>query len=213
MSMLRQTIKGACRSLLPKSFFFTHGNRSSNQIALTFDDGPDPDQTPRLLDLLQKHNVRATFFVIGEKVERHRSLVERMAQEGHEIGNHSYTHSEPAATSTTKLLDEVRRTRDLIENISNRPCTLMRPPKGELTFAKMFKLWQEKQAIALWSVDPKDYQMQSTDEAITWAKAYQPTSGDILLMHDNHPYALELVTQIIHQQHSQQFVTLTKSFQ
>ncbi len=210
MSLLRQGIKSTCASLLPRRFFFTHGKQTGNQIALTFDDGPDHEFTPLLLDLLQKENVRATFFVIGKKAEQHPHLIERMAREGHEIGNHTYSHSEPRETSTQKLIDEIRQTDNLIEKISHRPCRWMRPPKGELNVSKMFQLWKEKQTVALWSVDSKDYLMQSTAEAITWAKAYKPTSGDILLMHDNYPYAIHMVKELLQQQKQQwNFVTLT----
>ncbi len=208
MSILRQGVKVACKLLLSQRFFMTHGNRSSNQIALTFDDGPEPDQTIPLLDLLKEHDIPATFFVIGEKAERHRELIERMVAEGHDIGNHTYTHSEPSETSTQMLIDEVRRTRDLIEEISNRPCTLMRPPKGELTLRKMYQLWKVQQTVALWSIDPKDYKMKTSEEATTWAKTYQPTPGDILLMHDNKPYVCDLVTELI-QNNQTNYTTLT----
>ena len=210
MSVIRQVIKTVCRSILPKSFFFTHGNRSTHQIALTFDDGPEPEYTIPLLDLLKEYHIPATFFVIGEKAERHPDLLKRMVAEGHVIGNHSFTHSEPRETSTQMFMDEIHKTRQLIEEISNKPCSLMRPPKGELTLRKIYQLWKTNQAVALWSVDSKDYLMHTSEEAINWAKSYQSTPGDILLIHDDQPYVCSLVETLLQNNDQSQFTTLAQ---
>lgn len=192
MSCLRQIAKHALTAMLPRDIIVSRG--TGEGIALTFDDGPHLEFTPRLLDALKAAGISATFFVIGERAARHRDILQRIAADGHEIGNHTWSHSEPRGTSARKLIDEVRRTRDLIEDVTNRECRLFRPPKGELTLRKLLALRHERQTIVLWNQDTKDYRMpEASDEIVDWCRGYQPTSGDIVLMHDNHPHAIAAV--------------------
>ncbi len=169
---------------------------SEIEVALTFDDGPCPETTPVLLDFLKEKGITATFFVIGEKAARYREIIQQIAASGHELGNHSYTHSEPRETGTKRFLDEIRKTRDLLEEITGRPCRWVRPPKGELSIGKQLGLWREGMTTVLWSVDPRDYLMSSAMQAKAWGSSYQPATGDILLLHDNHPWALDVVRAI-----------------
>lgn len=187
MGFIRQLAKSALTSLLPRSVFLTQSDAPG--IALTFDDGPHPEYTPRVLDVLAEAGVHATFFVVGQQVRQHPSLVQRMVNEGHDVGNHTWSHSEPSRTSTTQFLDEVRLTDAVVQEITQRECSLMRPPKGELTLGKLWGLVSMKKTIAMWNRDPKDYRMASGDEMSAWCAAYEPQRGDIVLLHDNRPYA------------------------
>ena len=194
MSQLRQILKSVFTAILPKSKLLTRGPRRHSvgqaiEIALTFDDGPHPEHTPRLLDLLADADARGTFFVVGERAEQHPELIRRIADEGHELGNHTWSHSEPSQTSTEKFLDEVSRTRRLIEDLTGRDCRLTRPPKGSLTIGKALGLWKQYQQVALWNVDPKDFAMPDDVAMRAWLSGYRPQSGDILLLHDNHSRA------------------------
>ncbi len=199
MNLIRQSIKACCTAVLPRRLFLARGplrSRNGIEAALSFDDGPDPRTTPGLLDLLENKGITATFFLIGEKAARHRGIVQRIVSAGHDLGNHSYTHSEPDQTSTVRFIDEIRKTRELLEEIGNRPCRLVRPPKGVLSMAKQFALWREGMTVVLWNVDPRDYQMQSMVQAETWGAAYRPRGGDILLLHDNHRWASGIVRTV-----------------
>jgi peptidoglycan/xylan/chitin deacetylase (PgdA/CDA1 family) len=194
MSVLRQMLKSAATLLLPRSVLLTHGApRSANgelEIALTFDDGPHPEHTPRLLDQLAEHHACGTFFVIGERAARHPDIVRRIVDEGHELGNHTWSHSEPRQTTSPQFLAEVDRTRKWLEDFTGQPSRWMRPPKGRLSFRKFIGLWQRQQTIVLWNVDPKDYSLLTDSEPLRkWACGYRPSSGDIVLMHDHHPHA------------------------
>jgi peptidoglycan/xylan/chitin deacetylase (PgdA/CDA1 family) len=100
------------------------------EIALTFDDGPNPEATPRLLDILARHQVRATFFLIGRHAAAQPALVERMVAAGHLIGNHSWTHPNLALTSPRRVLDELTRTSRRLEQIAGVPVRFFRPPYG-----------------------------------------------------------------------------------
>lgn len=213
MSSLRQFLKSAFTAALPKSLLLTHGPSravvdGSIEVALTFDDGPHPEQTPRLLDLLADAGARGTFFVVGERAEQYPRLIRRIADEGHELGNHTWTHSEPSQTSAARFLEEVERTGRLIQDLTGRECRLTRPPKGSLTIGKALGLWRQRQTIALWNIDPKDFSMPDDSAMSNWLSGYRPRSGDIVLLHDNHSRAAIAVEQLV-ENHALRFVTLS----
>jgi peptidoglycan/xylan/chitin deacetylase (PgdA/CDA1 family) len=192
MSLLRQLVKRTLTTLLPCDALVTRG--VGEGLALTFDDGPHPEFTPRLLDALNAADISATFFVVGEQAARHSNILRRIADDGHELGNHTWSHSKPRETSAWQLIDEVRCTQDLIESATGRECRLFRPPKGELTLRKLLALRRERQTVVLWNHDTKDYRMSEvSDEIVAWCCGYQPAFGDIVLMHDNHPHAIAAV--------------------
>src|SRR5581483_4287474 len=102
-------------------------------IAMTFDDGPSATLTPRLLDLLAARHIKATFFVIGENVAEHPEIVARAAREGHEIGNHSWSHPNLGKMSDENVRRQLQQTDDAIKNATGKRPTLMRPPYGSIT--------------------------------------------------------------------------------
>ena len=199
MGRLRQLVKTSLETLLPREALLSRGHRlhsdqraaspSRCAISLTFDDGPHPEFTPQLLDNLAAADIRGTFFVIGEKAEQHPDIVQRIAAEGHEIGNHTWTHSEPRATTAKQFRDEVLKTNELLCDLTGQHCRLMRPPKGELSPGKLLTLLQLRQTIVLWNRDTKDYAMDSWSDMEHWCRQFQPAHGDIVLLHDNHPFA------------------------
>jgi peptidoglycan/xylan/chitin deacetylase (PgdA/CDA1 family) len=178
---------------------------------LTFDDGPHPEYTPRLLDVLAKHKLTATFYVIGCEADRHRQLIRRIVDEGHELGNHTWSHSEPRLTSAEEFLDEVRRTDELLADLTGLRPTSTRPPKGELGWRKLRGLWQMNKCVALWSVDARDYRMVSSDDMVAWSSTCELHDGDIILMHDNHPWAIPGIATLASRGVFDQFETVRVS--
>ena len=215
MGLLRQLTKTILTTCVSRRRLLTRGpaarGRTVPQLALTFDDGPHPEFTPRLLDVLAEHQLTATFFVIGELAERHPDIVRRIAAEGHELGNHTWTHSEPSQTSPRQFLDEVRRTDELLIELTGSPSRTMRPPKGELNWSKLSGLWQRAQSVVLWNVDPRDFRLTSADDMTAWCSTYQPCGGDILLMHDNHPWAITAIATLASRGVFDRFETTTVS--
>ncbi len=206
MNVAWQAMKRALTAVLPRDRYLVSGpttprsekpgcsdGRTPVEIALTFDDGPHPEWTPAVLDALASAGWTGTFFVIGERAEQHPELVRRIVAEGHAIGNHTYTHSVPGETSTATFLDEVRRTDELIKRLTGIPTALVRPPLGKLNWGKFRGLWTAQRTIVLWNVDPKDFAMREESGAALWAGSYCPRSGDIVLLHDRHPYAAAIV--------------------
>jgi peptidoglycan/xylan/chitin deacetylase (PgdA/CDA1 family) len=175
--------------LKPATYF--QANVDGPYIAMTFDDGPSPETTPRLLDILKQRNIKATFFMIGQNVERNPEIVKRILAEGHEIGNHSWTHPQLAKLSDDRVTEEITKTQNAIKSAAGYTPTLLRPPYGSITARQ--KEWIESQfglSVILWSVDPFDWKRPgaSVIEQRILAGA-QP--GAIILSHDIHKQTVD----------------------
>jgi peptidoglycan-N-acetylglucosamine deacetylase len=177
--------------------FLVRGPQGSREVCLTFDDGPHPEHTPRLLEVLGNHGIVSTFFVVGQQARRYPELVRRLAAEGHVVGHHSYYHAHPGRTSARQLLEEVQQTSDLLSGLLGQAPELFRPPHGKLTGAKLWQLWRAGQTVVLWNVDPKDFALHSAGEALTWFQSRPLQGGDIVLFHDTHPFAAEILPELI----------------
>lgn len=196
-SRWRQLVRRALAAALPRRRFLVRVPADSGAVCLTFDDGPHPEHTPRLLDVLKRHGIPATFFVIGERVERCPDLVRRMAAEGHEVGHHTYSHPEPHLTSARQLLDEVSRTRDLLARLLGKAPTLFRPPRGKVTAAKLWRLWRAGQSVVLWNVEVRDHAFKAAEEIRAWFRDRPLRGGDVVLMHDDWPRAADVVPDLV----------------
>ncbi|MEX0725863.1 MAG: polysaccharide deacetylase family protein, partial [Planctomycetaceae bacterium] len=193
--LLKKLAKSALAEVMPTSKLIIGGARTlpprlANSIALTFDDGPHPVWTPRLLDTLQEYQLRGTFFVVGELAERYPDLIHRIVDEGHTLGNHSYTHADEIIWNDAAFLAEVKRTRHLLEDMTGLPCPYVRPPKGVVTVRRLRELWNDDQCVVLWNVNPEDFNVENADDVIDWSSRYRPRHGDVLLWHDNRPWAI-----------------------
>lgn len=182
----------------------TAGPRASAPSAketfhLTFDDGPHPVHTPALLDWLRQNQIRATFFVLGEKAARHPQLVRRMAAEGHVVANHSWSHPNLRLMSTQRLLEEVRRTHDLITAITGKAPALFRPPYGSLSLSQKQLLVKEfGYQIKLWNVDTLDWKLRSSS-AVAEVLKTEVRRGSVVLAHDIHGHVLPALQRLLPQ--------------
>lgn len=158
---------------------------SGNTIHLTFDDGPTPELTPRLLEILKHHNVPATFFLIGLHVQQHPELVEAIVEAGYSLGNHSYTHADPWRTPSSRMVREYDRTDNLLERISGRPVQWLRPPYGHYTSATGAWRRDRRKHIAMWDVMPGDFLSSMTSEKLVNRLTRYTRSGSIIVLHDN----------------------------
>jgi peptidoglycan-N-acetylglucosamine deacetylase len=168
-----------------------HGRSINAPICLTFDDGPDPTYTKKILDLLADYHVKATFFVLGQAAEQFPHLLEQMMKAGHSIGNHTYSHCHPWMISSKRAQHEVARTTAIINNITGNAPRWFRPPFGRLSFAMRKQAQIEQMTTVLWSHSIIDWGILGTKAGISKRlDAIKP--GDIVLMHDakrevNHP--------------------------
>lgn len=162
-------------------------------VALTFDDGPHPVYTEQVLDVLEKQQVHATFFLMGKEVECYPQIVKRMHDEGHLIGNHTYSHIDICQTSCQEALQEVTRTNDLIYDICQEPVEWFRAPYG----CASDSLEQKTQMIwVTWDVDPLDWSCQNADQIVNHI-VKNVSENDIILMHDAYPSTVEATERII----------------
>ncbi len=171
------------------------------RVALTFDDGPSLDHTPRVLDLLRDAGCRATFFVVGQRVESSgaggREILRRMIAEGHEIGNHSFVHGHAPRLSALSLKKDLERCQEAVVNACGARPRLYRPPGGGIDFSVVRSLAStEIEAVVMWSVDPSDW--MSPGRETIWrrvAAGLQP--GAVILLHDTGRDTLRALPLII----------------
>ena len=183
--------KSGRKALTEQNITFNSVHTDGPYIAMTFDDGPSATLTPKLLDLLAARHIKATFFVIGENVAEHPEIVERAAREGHEIGNHSWSHPNFGKMSEESVRSQLRRTDDAIKNATGKRPTLMRPPYGSITNREKHWIHDEfGYQIILWDVDPYDWRRPGP--AVVRNRILKETqSGSIVLSHDIHPGTIE----------------------
>jgi peptidoglycan/xylan/chitin deacetylase (PgdA/CDA1 family) len=151
-------------------------------VALTFDDGPSVPYTGQVLDILRKNRIHATFFLCGANAERYPDLVRRIKAEGHEIGNHTYSHPWLYLMDRAKIADEIDRTQDALEKISGRRPRLFRPPFGVRWFSLWPLLRERGLTMVLWSIRGTDGGLGASGIARTTLEQLKP--GGIILLHD-----------------------------
>jgi teichuronic acid biosynthesis glycosyltransferase TuaC len=193
----RQIARTAMAALLPHRLFMVRGRRTTNCVSLTFDDGPHPEHTPRLLDTLKSNGVKATFFVVGRQAERYPDLVRRIAAEGHDVANHSFFHTDVRLMSAREAVQGILKTQQLLRQLVGDVPPLYRPPRGKLTLGKLLRLWWAGMKVVLWNVDPRDYSCKSNSEMADWFRSNPLQGGDILLLHDRLPFAGAVLPEVI----------------
>lgn len=176
-------------------------------VALTFDDGPSR-YTKDIIDTLKSNNVNATFFVLGNKIEIYKDIISESIKNGNEIGNHSYNHKWLSKLSTNELLDQINKTQDILKETVNYTPTCFRPTYGSVNnrIRKSINL-----SITLWTIDTKDWKINSVDRIVERA-IKDIEDGDIILMHDIFQRSSEALKKIIPKLKEQgyQFVTISE---
>ncbi len=169
---------------------------SKRVLYLTFDDGPTPSMTRILLHLLSQHDAKATFFLVGEQAARHPQLVQDIFQEGHTIGNHTYTHPDAWRTPPAQIITELEQTTSLLEDCIQQPIRWMRPPYGR--FSSGMRTWcrSHEQQMTMWDVMPGDYRNGMTQDSMEKLILKATRPGSILVLHDN-PKALRVTPGVL----------------
>jgi peptidoglycan/xylan/chitin deacetylase (PgdA/CDA1 family) len=152
---------------------------NEKKVWLTFDDGPNPKVTDYILKVLKKNNIKATFFCVGNKIEKYPDIINKIKQEGHIIGNHSYSHINGFKTSTKKYIKDISKCQELIPNTK-----IFRPPFGKITPIQISKLKQDFKII-MWDVMAYDFRDSLTKEECLLNVTDNVESGSIIVLHDN----------------------------
>ena len=172
---------------------------AGGQVELTFDDGPNPNVTPHVLERLARHGVRATFFVLGRNVLRHRSTLRSIHAAGHRIGNHSLTHPHFGHLNYWRVSDEIRFCQHAVEDaIGVRP-TEFRPPFGRITPAVLLAARSLRMELVNWSLDSGDWRCKDAADAERCARevAALTRPRDVLLFHDNHNWTAAILDHLL----------------
>ncbi|WP_339236937.1 polysaccharide deacetylase family protein [Paenibacillus sp. FSL R5-0517] len=171
-------------SLISRLFGFRvfRRGRSDTQFALTFDDGPDPLYTPRLLDLLRQHQAKATFFVVGEHAASHPELIQRIHDEGHLIGIHNYIHKTNWLMRPRTVRDQIQRTGQIIHEVTGVKTCFYRPPWGIMNLFDFFSKKERK--IVLWSSMFEDWRSRVGVQRLTERMLKELRGGEVMLLHD-----------------------------
>ena len=178
----------------------------TKKIAITFDDGPHPYYPEQLLDGLKERGVKATFFVTGEHAELHPDVIKRMSEEGHLIGNHTYSHIQLSKNNREEFKNQLIKTNEIISEITGKVVLYVRPPYG--TWDKTFES-ELNMFPVLWTVDPKDWCSDNvaciTDKIVTKAG-----ENDIILLHDYYESSVTAALKVVDslQKKGYEFVTV-----
>lgn len=159
--------------------------KKDNHIYLTFDDGPNPESTPKILELLKKYKVKATFFVTGINVEKYPDLIEKIIMMGHSVGQHGYNHCHPWKTDPYTFLKDLLKYQKIFNKFftSSNKVQLYRPPYGKLNILNLIYCFITKKRIIFWNIDPKDYNSTSS-YLIAKFVTKQLAPGGVVLLHD-----------------------------
>ncbi len=172
------TVSAAESSLVIRS-----GNTDDKKLALTFDDGPHPKKTDEILDLLEKYDIHATFFIIGQNAIYYPDPLKRTVSLGHEIGNHTFCHDGVSKMSKPMVEKELRDTETVIFELTGTPVRLFRPPEGNCSENILTAAKNEDYSVILWTVDTKDWELVSTENIVKNVEK-NVRNGSILLFHD-----------------------------
>lgn len=201
----KAVLTGSHQSMSGSTYAAEQYQNVEKKIALTFDDGPHPYYTEQLLDGLEQRGVRATFFVTGENASLHPEVIERMAREGHVIGNHTYSHIQLKQDNREEFKQELVSTNEIIREITGENVCFVRPPYGVWDKALESEL---SMIPVLWTIDPLDWCSDNAaciaDKVICKAK-----ENDIILLHDYYKSSVEAALTVIDALQQQGYVFVT----
>ncbi|AWL11660.1 putative 30.6 kDa protein in fumA 3'region [Saliniradius amylolyticus] len=175
------------------------------QLFLTFDDGPTPEVTPSLLALLTETGARATFFMLGQQVERYPSLTAQIHAQGHTLANHSFDHAPFHRISHQQKIQQVARTNAVIEAITHRSCRWFRAPQGRWDLRLLLYLARKGMTAVHWSRDSMDFRKWPPERLVQEFDSHPPVNGDIILFHDDDDRCVEALKTLIPRWQAQGF--------
>lgn len=183
---------------------------SSKRVALTFDDGPYPKVTKQILKTLEKYDAKATFFMVGYRVEAYPSLVREVKEQGHEIGNHTWNHPTLTNLNSKQVLWQLEATNNALNDVIGEPATVFRPPYGA-TNKRVTNLITETTPVAMWSLDTLDWKHRNSDKLLPMVKKSMHNNA-IILMHDIHQSTADGLDSVLAylQEEGYEFVTVSE---
>lgn len=176
-------ISGVSHSYISDTEVHRKHKNNCMKIALTFDDGPHPGYTPRILEILDEYGIKATFFTVGINAHYYPDTLRMVAERGHEIGNHTYSHPRVSCMAQSKLKQEIELCEETIYEITDCRTKLFRPPEGMIDSETLSVLQDLDYRVILWDIDTRDW-AHTPPREIAEKVINKVSSGDIILMHD-----------------------------
>lgn len=195
-----QLAKRVLGRLVP-SAVLVKGRRSDKpRVALTLDDGPHPEHTPRILDLLEARGARATFFLQGAEAEKYPGLTREIVARGHQVGNHGHSHYDAKRTPPDLYVADIERGREAVANALGSPVdAIFRPPHGSVTAATFLALARRGYRFVFWSADSRDSYIRSPAPLVAHVASLGISDGDILLLHEDYAHTVASLDEIVGQ--------------
>ncbi len=203
--------------IIPQAIVRYHQSRQKRAVALTFDDGPDAQNTPQILDTLSRAGQQATFFVEGKKAEKHPEVLRAIREHGCEIANHSYSHARFSTLTIAQVAEEIDQTDRIIHEYQNGPAPFLRPPFGEFSSQLLWYMIRRRRGITLWShtlgsLGGTDNPMnKSPHEILHDLDRTPPQPGDIILLHDWCPGTTTVLPEVLTRLHQRSLQSVTLS--
>lgn len=194
---MKNRIKTFIMNILPSKLLRYKEASNHDVIYLTFDDGPDPTITPKVLALLQQYGAVASFFVVGNKAEKFPEIVKQTHDLGHLVANHSYNHQKFTDLSFSTQLQEVDSTNQAIKNIIGSDCRIFRPPGGIWNFRLLWSLFVKGIVLVNWNRDSLDCRNNSSQDINQLFKQHSVQGGDIILFHDDNEKVCEILGEML----------------
>lgn len=205
-ALIKTIVKKAFYLAVPNKWLIMSGKslpHEASSIYLTYDDGPDPDVTPVLLDLLDEYGAKATFFVIGREADKYPDIVRDICVRGHRVANHSYEHINFGGSALQVQLAEIDKTNQRLRFITGQECKVFRPPQGALSIKLLLGLRCRGMRTIQWTRDSDDCRYPA-DKVIEHIQQTPLQGDDIVLMHDDSIDNVA-ITQAIFDQHGKDF--------
>ena len=185
-------------------------------VALTFDDGPHPENTPAILKLLKLYDFKATFFLQGNLLRKYHQLGRMIVEQGHEIGNHTYEHIDIKKCSYNKFHDSVLKTEKLISSIykkhNKKYRKLIRTPYGSINFKLLYYILRHKYLLVSWNKDSRDSFIRNDKDLIKYFQSYEIYDGDIILFHEDYNHTVKALPEILYSLNEQGVRSVPVSF-
>jgi len=195
LASLRRRAKDVVFDVLPANLAIRRGPATGRRVAITFDDGPD-ELTGEYLDLLDRLEVPATFFVMGEASSERPELVREYVRRGHQVAGHGWDHQSFPALSVPALRDQLRKT-DAALGAQPTTRSWVRPPHGASNARVVGQMIASGYTIAMWSFDSKDYEIQDPAELVARCDPSRMTAGEVLLFHEGQRWTLDALPTIV----------------
>ena len=196
LTLVKRAVKAAILRMAPKRLLLARGDRRSRVVALSFDDGPHPAHTERILAVLREEGVQATFFLVGAEVQKYPALARAIVRDGHAVGGHSWSHHRLNGMGREALVKEVEQTAAAIQETTGVSSRLVRPPYGAMSLPLLGYAAARGWTVVLWSVESGDHRREATPASMR-AAARSAGPGDIVLLHEDSPHTVEALRDLI----------------